>query len=460
MKEEKFGEIWSKGYFIIDTCALDYISRCEFEYAKRIMDILLFCEKRILIPQQVAKEMQLYFDKKKYQEGIRNIICSLTNELEAIYAEETSEKQKRHKVISRVSKKIELLKKYAFGVYASGLDKLKVQYTRQTGVYFPDLNPFKRQAEKEVDDISRNETVNSFLQMITEKTLPAFSEAERIQLSKDIKERTAQQLPPGGGDRGKKSNSNGDIIIWNEIVKCIKDKEKVQYLFITNDEKKNNNWFGDNLEQLHPELRKEIRNHFYYDALDITTLYGFLSFCKPYVDEDIDKICEYLIDHNNLIRSELEEYFQKDGQEWLNEQISEDIRDKYMADSAILDTLDIEISSLEYESDLINECIIISLEFDFNGESDAYYHCCSEDVAFPSEFEGNGMAEVYIPVQSGKYTQAFSLEYKHMQIRKIDYFVNTLDPLNRDVEDDWDNESELEDYEEEQYESCGEEWLD
>lgn len=167
-----------------------------------------------------------------------------------------------------------------------------------------------------------------------------------------------------------------------------------------------------------------------------------------------------MIDHNNLIRSELEEYFQKDGQEWLNEQISEDIRDKYMADSAILDTLDIEISSLEYESDLINECIIISLEFDFNGEDDAYYHCCSEDVAFPSEFEGNGMAEVYIPVQSGKYTQAFSLEYKHMQIRKIDYFVNTLDPLNRDVEDDWDNESELEDYEEEQYESCGEEWLD
>lgn len=167
-----------------------------------------------------------------------------------------------------------------------------------------------------------------------------------------------------------------------------------------------------------------------------------------------------MIDHNNLIRSELEEYFQKDGQEWLNEQISEDIRDKYMADSAILDTLDIEISSLEYESDLINECIIISLEFDFNGEDDAYYHCCSEDVAFPSEFEGNGMAEVYIPVQSGKYTQAFSLEYKHMQIRKIDCFVNTLDPLNGDVEDDWDNESELEDYEEEQYESCGEEWLD
>lgn len=38
--------------------------------------------------------------------------------------------------------------------------------------------------------------------------------------------------------------------------------------------------------------------------------------------------------------------------------------------------------------------------------------------------------------------------------------MNTLDPLNGDVEDDWDNESELEDYEEEQYESCGEEWLD
>ena len=57
--------------------------------------------------------------------------------------------------------------------------------------------------------------------MIMEKTLPEFSEQEKIQLLKDERERISQQLPPGMGDSGKKNNSNGDIIIWNEIKKSV-----------------------------------------------------------------------------------------------------------------------------------------------------------------------------------------------------------------------------------------------
>lgn len=58
----------------------------------------------------------------------------------------------------------------------------------------------------------------------------------------------------------------------------------MQYLFITNDEKKNSNWFGKNLEGLHPLLQEEIHKIFRYDALDITTLYGFILFCKPQME--------------------------------------------------------------------------------------------------------------------------------------------------------------------------------
>lgn len=38
MIREKFENIWTNGCIILDTCTLDYISKCEFEYAKTIMD--------------------------------------------------------------------------------------------------------------------------------------------------------------------------------------------------------------------------------------------------------------------------------------------------------------------------------------------------------------------------------------------------------------------------------------
>ena len=77
MNKEKFEKVWTEGFIILDTCALDYISRCEFQHAKRIMDILLFCKDRILIPQHVSEEMQPYFDMKKVQKSVGTIISEL-----------------------------------------------------------------------------------------------------------------------------------------------------------------------------------------------------------------------------------------------------------------------------------------------------------------------------------------------------------------------------------------------
>ena len=450
MNKEKFEKIWSKGYFILDTCTLDYISRCEFQYAKCIMDILLFCKERILIPQHVVKEMQPYFDMKKIQTNVDIIILELERELNSIYEDKITEKNKRKRVISRVSKKINLLQRYAFGVYASMLDNLKKEYTKREEVIFPSLSKCLELANKEIDAISRSEIVNSFLHMIMEKTLPEFSEQEKIQLLKDEGERISQQLPPGIGDSGKKNNSNGDIIIWNEIKKCIKDKGNVQYLFITNDEKKNSNWFGKNLEGLHPLLQEEIYKIFRYDALDITTLYGFILFCKPYVDEDLDKLCEYLVNHNNFIRLEVEEYFNDEGQEILIEGIGDYIRSNYMGDWAIPYDSDIEIELIEYVTDLTNEEIIVLLEFGVSGNAEACYHCDSEDNFFDSEYEAFGRATVYIPIQIGEYTEMFSLKYNDMKVCVTDIDVETTDPLNGEVEDGCDYD-EIECYEEEEW---------
>lgn len=440
MNEEKFEKIMSKGFFILDTCALDYISRCEFQYAKHIMDILLFCKDRILIPQHVVKEMQPYFDKKKIQKSVNTLILELEKELKDIYSDnKTAENKKRKKIISKVSKKINFLQKFAFQIYANMLQNLKKEYTKQKDVIFPSLTECLELANKELDDISRSEIVNSFLQMIMEKTLPEFSEQEKVELLKDERERKEQQLPPGVGDNRKKNNSNGDIIIWNEIKKCIKDKKGVQYLFITNDEKKNSNWFGKDRAELHPLLREEIHKVFRYDALDITTLYGFILFCKPYVNEDIDELCEYLINHNNLIRLELEEYFNDEGQETLMEDISEYIRHNYMGDWAMPYDSDIEIDSLEYVGDLSNMDIIVSFDFYVSGNAEACYHWDSEDNLFNTEYEAYGSATVHIPIQIGEYTDILSLEYDDMMLSITNMDIETTDPLNGDEEseDEW-----------------------
>jgi len=450
MTQDKFDKIWIDGFIILDTCTLDYISRCEYQYAKLLMDILLFCKDRILIPQHVFKEMQPYFDMKKIQKDVAAILFELEEELNGIYANrEMKCDKKKNKIISRVSKKIKHLEKYAFQVYANMLDSLKKDYTKQNEVFFPSLSECLALANEEVDALSRSETVNSFLQMIMEKKLPDFSEQESAELLKDIQERISKQLPPGVGDKGKTNNCDGDIIIWNEVKKCIQDRGRHQYLFITNDEKKNNNWFGRESKGIHPLLGEEIHKYFRYDALDITTLGGFVSFCKPYVNEDIDELCDYLINRKSIITTELEDYFNDEGNELLIESISDYVRHNYMGDWALLYDLDMEIDFLEYSSDILNEEIEVVFEFSASGNAEACYHCESEDNLFDTEYEAYGSIKAHIPVQSGMYTEMFSLKYKDIEFSILEMDIETTDPLNGEMDEE--DIEEWDSYDDEEY---------
>lgn len=452
MNQDNFEKTWIEGYILLDTCTLDYISRCEFQYAKSIMDILLFCKDRILVPQHVIKEMQPYFDMKKIQKDVGTIILELENGLKDIYSNNIiDDAKKRNKVISVVSKKIKILDKYAFRVYANMLERMKKDYSKQSGFVFPSLSECLLLANEEVDALSKSETVNSFLHMIMEKKLPEFSEQERAELLMDEQERISKQLPPGVGDKGKANNYAGDIIIWNEIKKCIRDRGRFQYIFITNDEKKKNNWFDDASKGLHHLLAEEIREIYRYDALEIVTLRDFISHCKPYVNEDIDELCEYLLNKKHIITTELEEYFNNEGNELLIESISEYIRHNYMGDWAIPYDLDMEIDFLEYACDLLSEVIVVTFEFDATGNAEVCYHCDSEDNPFDAEYEAYGSVKASIPIQNGIYTDMLSLKYSEMEFCIEEMDVETTDPLNEEVEeDDYDDSyeyDELDDYE-------------
>lgn len=443
MDEKNFDQLWKDGHIFIDTCALDFITRCEFEYAKMIMDVLLLCKDRILVPRQVQSEMMPYFKAGKIQKNVGDIIKDLEFELMEIYSSDLSDKEKRRKVIRRVSKIINRLSKYYFRVYANKLEELKEEYSSTQTVLFPDLEECFSLANQEVSAIEKNKTVNSFINMIMNNVLSELTEQERSMLLTDIERRKQQGLPPGTGDDGKRTNSEGDIVIWNEITKYIKEERKGRYLFITNDQKKGNNWFAKNDIDLHPVLKEEVIDRCGYNALDIATLHSFIEMSKSYVSDDIDVLCEYLTCHNDSVIDEMIEYFQGDDE--LAEQISGFIRENYMGDWAIPYSYSIEINTIEYDVDLENERVKIEFEFEVCGEIDANYHCNGEDIEFDAEYYANGDAEAYIPILVGKYSHKFSLEFCKTQLYNVHLDeISTTDPLN--PEDDIDEEYYDEDY--------------
>lgn len=441
MTREKFESIWTNGCIVLDTCTLDYISRCEFEYAKTIMDILLFCAERVYLPQHVHNEMKPFFEKDMVHTYVNGHIKTLKEKINSVYKQGIGDKKKKSKIIGCVQKTINTLKNYSFGLYASELEKLNKYYSAQNAVEFPDLSVCILKAEQEIDTINQNSTVKRFLQLIMKNTFVGLSDEEKEILEVEYKERLLKGLPPGNGDSGKVENSNGDLIIWKEILQSIKSSEMKNFLFITEDKKRDSNWFDKDGFNIHPALRQEVIERVKYDAVSIMDLYHYIQACKPFVNIDVDEICKYLIEHNYIISDGIERYFNNEGQELLMEEISEVIRNQHDGDWAIPYSYDISILDLEYEFDGINEMINVTFNFQIEGNAEACYHCAGEDNMFDAEIYVNGFASAEIPTKTGIYTNNLTLDYENVNILVDDEIsVVTTDPLGRDEDIDEDFE--------------------
>ncbi len=435
----KIESIWNTSCIVLDTCTLDHIARCEFEYAKTIMDILLFCADRVYIPQHVNKEMKPFFEKNMVHSYVDEHIKNLESKVESIYKFDIKDNIKKNKIIGCVQKTINLLKKYSFGLYASELEKLSKCYCAQSSIVFPDLSGCISRAEAEIDTINQNTTVKRFFQMIMKNTFVGLSDDEKGNLEVEYKERLLKGLPPGNGDSSKGENSNGDLIIWKEILKSIKYSGMKNFLFITEDKKKESNWYDKGGLNIHPALRNEVIEVAKYDAVSIIDLYQYIQASKPFVNVDVDEICKYLIEHNYIVSDEIERYFNNAGEELLIEKISEVIRNQHDGDWAIPYSYDIEIQALIYEVDEINEIVNVTFDFQIEGNADACYHCGGEDNMFDAEMYVNGSASAEIPIKTGIYTNNMILDYEKIDMSVDDEIcVDVPDPLGRDedIEED------------------------
>lgn len=463
MDREKFEKIWNDGCIILDTCTLDYISRCEFEYAKTIMDILLFCEKSVYVPEHVINEMRPYFEKNIIHTYIDGHIKNLEERINTVYKQETSDKIKKRKIIGYVQKTTNKLKKYSFGLYASELEKLSKYYSGKSIIKFPSLSECIIKAEQEVDLINKDSTVKRFLQMIMKNNLIGLSDEEKKILEIEYKERLVKGLPPGCGDKGKGVNSNGDLIIWKEILKNIKFSKMKYFLFITEDKKKDSNWYDKDSLNIHPALRKEVIDETGYDLVSVMDLYHYIQYCKPFVNVDIDVICKYLVEHNHIISEEIQKYFNENGQEVLMEEINDIIRSQYDGDWAIPYSYDISIIDLEYVVDKSSEIVKVTFNFQIDGDVEACYHYDGEDNMFDAEIYVNGSASAEIQIETGLYSNNLRLNYSNIDIFVDDeIYIEITDPLGRDEGDeenfqedyDYDELEEIDDYymDEEPYE--------
>lgn len=135
------------------------------------------------------------------------------------------------------------------------------------------------------------------------------------------------------------------------------------YLFITEDKKKSNNWYDELGKDIHPLLRKEVICLVKYDAVDVMDLYRFVCLCKSFVNEDVEELCEYLINHNQTLQKEMEKYFEQDEEGKFIEEISDVIRNEYDGDWAIPDTYDVSIMDLKYEVYETNHIVKVFLIF-------------------------------------------------------------------------------------------------
>ena len=434
MDKNTFQRIWEKGIILLDTSTLDYISRCEFETAKKIMDIFLLRSNSVFIPYHVSLEMKPFFDKNITHKYVDEYIHELTRDVSKIIEDgRIDEKEKKEKIISKIHKTINKLEKYSFGIPAMQLRP----YLKVKNINDIDFSEILGNPELRVNSVYKDTTVKRFLQMIMNNTLRGLTEKEKEEIRQDAEIRNHLNKPPGSGDSNKNFNSDGDVIIWHEILNAIKEKRSKYLLFITQDCKKGNNWFNKCM-QIHESLNSEVRDIFGYEAVSITEIKEFLECCKPFVDKDINNLIMNL-DKMIDFEMEVEKYFDAEGFDKLMEEITDEIRDKYAADCAIPE--DLQLSLCDFEFDCQEDDVLV-VTFGFQGEgcAEANYHFDREDWKFDADYQIYGEVTTEISIFVGEYSKVRMLDLDNINYKVDIESVVGSDPLGRDDDEDYQEE--------------------
>ena len=285
--DEEFTQLWKSCFFVLDTNVLLNLYRYNQKTRDDFFKVLRVVEDRLWIPHQVALEFQE--NRLNTINGQNQKLDNLRNALDNIKTALMKE------LIKYPSIPYEELLEETDAKFKSFLDGLQTLEEKQLNFH---ENDYIRQ---QIDQIFNNKIGAS----------PSKSELDNIY--EDGKERYLNYYPPGYKDNtaDKKKEPHlcnglifkreyGDLLVWKEILKQVKEADWKYIIFVTDDDKEDW-WLIEKGETLgaRPELTEEIFK------LGITSFYmyssdRFLKFAKKYIpevdveEESIEQVGEFI----------------------------------------------------------------------------------------------------------------------------------------------------------------------
>lgn len=229
------------GMIFLDTNVLLHFFRLGESFSQTFFQMLEKVKDRVFIPYQVAKEYHpKYVElcvklRKKYENAITDL-TKLTDpfkQLEKLNSDYVRFIDKEFK--KSVKDEFDLQVSKIRDKYVSSISFLKEEL--ETGILFRKVGDF-----------------------FSDKVLESLSDKEIEETHKNGKERYDKEIPPGYMDEKKGDNIYGDLIIWEEIIKCVASRPDVKYAIFVSDDVKEDWILKISGEQHGP--RQELINEF------------------------------------------------------------------------------------------------------------------------------------------------------------------------------------------------------
>lgn len=277
----EFKELWNNGTFVFDTNVLLDIYRLPDASSKDLLTILHHKEVRdkIWVPFQAYLEytynrLTVIADQKEKFNEVNDIISKTINEINEVknkHQEKINKLQikKRHSVLDYDKVLLsELFKKFTDSC-SELRNNIEKQYKRQ-----PDVN-------------NKDLLVSKINKLINGKVGECFDQKKLDEIYKEGEKRYALKRPPGFMDDDPKDEDKikvhiykdlelktkfGDLILWEQIIKEINDKELQYVVFVLNDLKED--WWKI-VKNKRIGLRYELLNEIYHKAPSLKLIYAY-----------------------------------------------------------------------------------------------------------------------------------------------------------------------------------------
>ncbi|MDR4187793.1 PIN-like domain-containing protein [Bacillus pseudomycoides] len=440
INKEYFDSVWQHGYIILDTSTLDYIERCNVKMAKKLMDIFLIINKRVLTPNHVKEvEMQNYFNLNKEKTTYSELVSKLIDDIRSLNA--TSSKGK---MSSKIQKFLNKLIRYEHIELVNILNKAKSKGTEEL-LRTLESQEFKR-AIDEYDIFLQSDTVKNFYHKVMHNKLKGFSNDELKSIKIEGFDRMKNKIPPAFKDGNKTQNQFGDLIIWKEILQLAKHSSK-PIIFITEDRKCD--WFDDgkNAKVMHNTLKKEVKSLCKRDIVEVITLKTFVDYSENYANEDIKDLISYFFKREMQITDLVEDFLRDNLYDDIEERVYEVISSEVDIDyTALENTMDskIDFDSIDYE--IVDNVVYINAQVSIYLEGEHCVRFGGDDFSDSGEINVSGIINMKVNIIEGSYSdKLYVLDIDVAECEIIDFSVDSFDTPFGIGDDDYE-EDDCNDY--------------